>query len=195
MEAVKAFHEVKVAVLHDATMVYFDPKCQTELIIYTSLVSLGALLMLMKNSGEWVSIAYAVKHSQPSRPGTLSLKGRCWPSGGQYSFIVVYRPGMNNAADYLSCHPLTQDPQEEGEDEVATEGFVNMVTEMACPRGLSVMEIVEATKENTCLKRVNEALRGCQWKNILDRLRGLIEVEHEARKQHWQYCDELSESE
>ena len=237
----EAFQDVKSALLAEETMVYFDPRRKTELIVDASPVGLGAVLLQDKNKGTWCPVAYAsraltnteTRYAQIEREA-LAIRWACkhfhlylcgqaftvvtdhkplvplftgtarngpprierWAVQLQpYSFEVVYRPGTNNPADYLSRHPAAEaGKMSEEEIDAGAEDFIKMVSAQACPVALTAREIGEATALDPSLQRVQEALPMRKWTRFLEGVKGLTAVEQATRNQIWRVKDELSAS-
>ena len=110
-----------------------------------------------------------------------------------YSFEITYRPGVNNPADYLSRHPPpTLNQESQGDVDEGTEDFIKMVSDIACPKTLSIGEIAEATRNDPHLTKVREALPGKQWKYFLAGHQALNDRDKRVRDQLWRIRDELS---
>ena len=77
---------------------------------------------------------------------------------------MVYRPGANNPADYLSRHPLPRIGESHNHDELCTEEFVKMVVHDACPRAMTIEVIKKETETNANLLRTKAAIQQKQWK-------------------------------
>lgn len=99
----------------------------------------------------------------------------------QYNFDVAHCPGVNNPGDYLLRHPIAADPRTQQETDNGVERLIKLITELACPQVLFLEEILEPTKEDCCIQKAKEALKGHQWKNFLDGVDGLTDEKREAR--------------
>ena len=81
-----------------------------------------------------------------------------------YSFTVQYKPGKENAADYLSRYPSCSQTNKEKH----TEQYINFVTINAVPKAMSLSEIALATNEDRTLQLLRAALRTDIWNsNVL----------------------------
>lgn len=234
-----AFNEIKEALCHGATVAYFTPGMETELIVDASPVGLGALLVQKNKEGDVVPIAYAsralssveMRYAQIEREA-LAIKWGCshfdlylcghnfkvvtdhkplislftgtarngpprierWAVQIQhYKFQVVFRPGVNNPADYFSRHPLAATPEEGVMAEKQTEVFIQMIVEDNCPKALTLTEIQTATEEDVCLQDVLRALRTKDWKLFLQGQVVRMKEDREARECLWKCRDELCE--
>ena len=91
-----------------------------------------------------------------------------------YSFNVVYKPGANNPADYLSRHP----PQTSLKQQKLTEEYVNFLTQNSIPKAMTLEEIQAATDSDKTLKGLRAAIKLNKWdydvvkpfKNVKDEL-------------------------
>ncbi|XP_028418333.1 uncharacterized protein K02A2.6-like [Dendronephthya gigantea] len=82
-----------------------------------------------------------------------------------YEFSVVYKPGEDNPADYLSRHPDLTTKLSRREEKVAEE-YINYVFTNAIPKALTQEEIMVATKEDATLQAVILALNTGKWYNV-----------------------------
>ena len=80
-----------------------------------------------------------------------------------YTFTVKYKPGKENAADYLSRHPSYSQTNKEKH----TEQYINFVTVNAVPKAMSLSEIARATNEDKTLQLLRAALRTDIWNSDL----------------------------
>ena len=91
-----------------------------------------------------------------------------------YSFNVVYKPGANNPADYLSRHPT----QTSLKQQKLTEEYVNFLTQNSIPKAMTLEEIQAATDSDKTLKGLRAAIKLNKWdydvvkpfKNVKDEL-------------------------
>ena len=79
-----------------------------------------------------------------------------------YQAILVYRPGADNPADYMSHHPLTG-PHADPEDEDAGDVYVNFVAAHAVPKAMRVDENKSATLSDSTLQEVASCVRSGRW--------------------------------
>ena len=89
-----------------------------------------------------------------------------------YRYTVTYQPGCNNAADTLSRNPLS--PTEEDRPEYInmirvdeTEEYINMITNHAAPKGITLEEITKATQNDPVLAQVIESITSNSWNRNL----------------------------
>ncbi|KAK3083972.1 hypothetical protein FSP39_006106 [Pinctada imbricata] len=75
-----------------------------------------------------------------------------------YNFKVKYMPGITNAADYLSRHPLT-----ESKECNPDEHYIRYVTENAVPRSMQLDEIIKASQHDPVIPLVIEAVTLNHW--------------------------------
>ena len=91
-----------------------------------------------------------------------------------YSFKVVYKPGSNNPADYLSRHPTRTSLKQQK----LTEQYINYLTRNCVPKAMTLEDIKTATDEDRTLKGLRAAIKLNEWhydivkpfKNIKDEL-------------------------
>ena len=84
-----------------------------------------------------------------------------------YKTNVVYKPGANNPADYMSHHP---DPkQSQASDHLSrVDAYVNFVTNNAVPPAVTLQEVKDATSADETLQCLARVIATQKW--------------HEARK-------------
>nr|XP_039266337.1 uncharacterized protein K02A2.6-like [Styela clava] len=80
----------------------------------------------------------------------------------QYDFVVIYRPGANNPADYLSRHPSKA---ENNRDLKIAEEFLNYVCESACPKAITLKEIEEETFNDPMMQNVKKCIVSGKWQD------------------------------
>ena len=78
-----------------------------------------------------------------------------------YSFKVLYRPGANNPADYLSRHPTAASRKQQK----MTEDYVNFIASHSVPKAMTMNEIITATNSDNVLKEVRTAIKLNRWEN------------------------------
>ncbi len=81
-----------------------------------------------------------------------------------YTFNVIYKPGVDNPADYLSRHPITSKSFKK--QQKMTEEYVHFITEHSVPKAMTLEEIATATSEDHDLKGLRAALRLNQWSSV-----------------------------
>ena len=77
-----------------------------------------------------------------------------------YTFRILYRSGSENAADYLSRHPVKKG---EKQQEKLAEEYVNFVTRHSVPKAMTLEEIARETKLDRTLQRLHAAIRVNMW--------------------------------
>ena len=81
-----------------------------------------------------------------------------------YRFVVQYKAGADNPADYLSRHPVpNNNPSHIAEE---TEEFINFVTKYAVPKAMTIDEISEATNADRTLQGLRAAIRTGHWETV-----------------------------
>ena len=83
----------------------------------------------------------------------------------QYEFRIVYKPGQNNPADYMSRHPTSGSQMSTRESKMADE-YVNFIITNAIPKAITLEEVEKATLEDTTLQRVMKLTRDGRWPNM-----------------------------
>jgi hypothetical protein len=73
----------------------------------------------------------------------------------QYDFIVTYRPGDGNPADYLSRHPES--------NRLYKEEYICYVAMHAVPKAMTLEEIISATQTDPTLQAVKVCLQSGTW--------------------------------
>ena len=79
-----------------------------------------------------------------------------------YQPEIVYAPGKDNPADYLSRHP-NRSTALSSRQEIVAEEYINFVTDHAAPVAITVADIKQATRDDEVLQRVIECIRNEQW--------------------------------
>ena len=75
-----------------------------------------------------------------------------------YSPRIVYQPGIQNAADFLSCKPVTTNTPR-----YPVEEYVNSIIVDSLPSAVTLQELLLASKYNPTLKTIKEALDTGNW--------------------------------
>ncbi len=101
-----------------------------------------------------LEILYSAKAKQSARMQRWALHLQ------QYNYMVKYRPGTGNPADFLSRVPIN-----EPSGQSIAEEYINFVTEQAIPRTITLSEVQEATKNDKELQSVGRALQSGNWKD------------------------------
>ncbi|CAH1242518.1 TRAF3 [Branchiostoma lanceolatum] len=74
---------------------------------------------------------------------------------------VIYQPGKDNPADYMSGHPL---PWSKGPNQTCTaEKYVNYIMQQSTPKTLSLAEIKEETVKDATLQTAIQLQRSGRW--------------------------------
>ena len=68
-----------------------------------------------------------------------------------YDLTVVYRPGKDKPADYMSRHPVKQNVPSSREEKIAEE-YVDFISQTSVPNAIVLEEVQAATKEDKALK-------------------------------------------
>ena len=82
----------------------------------------------------------------------------------QYDYNIIYSPGENNPADFMSRHP-TFGTATTGREAKIAEEYVNMVVSNAVPKALTISEIQDETLKDDTLQYVIQAVRG-RWTKV-----------------------------
>ena len=77
-----------------------------------------------------------------------------------YTFSVVYKPGKDNPADFLSRHPTHESTSKHA---VMADEYVNLLALSAVPKAMTMSEIQKATDEDRGLQHLRAAVRCNQW--------------------------------
>ena len=80
-----------------------------------------------------------------------------------YEFVLVYKPGDQNPADFLSRHPVTSANTKTPHETKVAEEYVNFMINETTPKHLTSSEISTATRDDTTLQAVVRALKSDQW--------------------------------
>jgi transposase InsO family protein len=93
----------------------------------------------------------------------LTLRLERWSLRLQpYKFTIKYRPGQDNAADYMSRHPDVA-KQTSSREQTIAELYVNFITESSVPRAMSLDDIKTATAADHTLCLAMELVRTGRW--------------------------------
>eukprot|EP00795_Rhopilema_esculentum_P003255 gene3255-biopygen1481 len=79
-----------------------------------------------------------------------------------YQFTIKYKPGKENAADYLSRHPSAKTSKETE----FTEEYIKFVTSNAVPKTMSLHEIGKETNSDKELQKLRAAIRSGAWESV-----------------------------
>lgn len=96
----------------------------------------------------------------------------------QYNFNVLYHPGNQNPADYLSRHPPSSLSPHEANDHNSTEEYVNFIAINAIPTAIPLEQVQEETMKDITLQKAMEAKRHNCWNRILESTRDDPRVSH-----------------
>ncbi|KAK3749040.1 hypothetical protein QZH41_005695 [Actinostola sp. cb2023] len=105
-----------------------------------------------------------------------------------YQPNIVYAPGPDNPADYISRHPKKQREVNSREKKIAEE-YINFVSQHAVPIAIDLEEVKSATLNDHTLQRVIECIRNGSWykKDAQD-----LRVDNRAFNSYQMVKDELS---
>ena len=78
-----------------------------------------------------------------------------------YEMNVVYRPGHDNPADYLSRHPVTIKPS--SREEKVAEEYLNYVVETSTPKAMTAELVATETAQDATIQAVIKALITNNW--------------------------------
>ena len=84
----------------------------------------------------------------------------------EYDFIVEYRPGKDNPADYFSRHPV-RTPTKSSQEEKVAEEHINFVTAHALPKTVSLEEVIDASKTDVIIQAAMRALHTGRWHEVI----------------------------
>lgn len=76
----------------------------------------------------------------------------------QYNFTIKHRSGHTNIADYLSRQP-PNGPTIQSENEHTAEEYINFLSKLAIPNGLTMERVATATKTDTTLQKLKAAIQ------------------------------------
>lgn len=85
-----------------------------------------------------------------------------------YAMTVKYRPGADNPADYLSRHPVDQQPS--SREEKIAEEYLHYVVTTATPKSMSTEEVARETENDPTLNAVIEAILNNRWFTKADKV-------------------------
>ena len=91
-----------------------------------------------------LEVIYGNRHSKPS------ARIERWVLRLQpFAFKVIYKPGKENPADYLSRHPTTESIRKQ---EKMTKQYVHFIVQNSVPKAVTLTEIAEATNQDRTLQ-------------------------------------------
>ncbi|KAL5011216.1 hypothetical protein ScPMuIL_011700 [Solemya velum] len=85
-----------------------------------------------------------------------------------YAMTVKYRPGADNPADYISRHPVYQQPS--SREEKIAEEYLHYVVTTATPKSMSTEEVARETENDPTLNAVIEAILNNRWFTKADKV-------------------------
>ena len=83
-----------------------------------------------------------------------------------YAMTVIYRPGHDNPADYLSRHPM-QLPPSNREQKIAEE-YINYILLTSTPKAMTIDEVATETAKDKTLTTVIQAILTNKWYGVED---------------------------
>ena len=81
-----------------------------------------------------------------------------------YNFSVVYKPGKDNPADFLSCHPTLESVSKYA---IMADEYVNLLALSAVPKAMTMREIQTATNADKVLQSLRAAICCNMWDSDL----------------------------
>ena len=79
----------------------------------------------------------------------------------QYKYKVIYKPGKNNPADFMSRHPVGKPSKMD--KRINAEDYVHLVTKYSVPKTMNLDTIQEATQNDATLQAVIRAIKTGNW--------------------------------
>ena len=83
-----------------------------------------------------------------------------------YDMTVIYRPGHDNPADYLSHHP-THLPPSDREQKIAEE-YINNILSTSTPKAMTIVKVATETAKDKTLSTVIQAILINKWHGVKD---------------------------
>ena len=83
-----------------------------------------------------------------------------------YDMTVIYRPGHDNPADYLSRHPTHLPPR--GREQKIAEEYVNYILSTSTPKAMTIDEVATETAKDKTLTIVIQAILTNKWHGVED---------------------------
>ena len=77
-----------------------------------------------------------------------------------YSFSVVYKPGKDNPADFLSRHPSSESISKHA---VMADEYVSLLALSAVPKAMTISDIQKATDADKTMQSLRAAIRHNKW--------------------------------
>ena len=127
---------------------------------------------------------------------TLSPRIERWAMRLQpYELTMIYQPGIQNPADYLSRHPQTAPSGDNTRAEKIAEEYVSYIVDALTPKAMSLEIIAAETKKDKTLRAVLEALRTNNWYDARIKeelpLNNLYKTLHKCKDEISMYKDEI----
>ena len=145
---------------------------------------LGAHFTVLTDHKPLVSIFNKPGSNPPARIANWIFKLQ------NYDYTVIYRPGENNPADYLSRHTNEQTPSDHVVSSSA-ECYVHFIATHAVPKALTLDEIKEATKADSTLQAAAQLIRTQAWHKLEEMQ---VAIDHSDLKTLKSVRDELTVS-
>ena len=79
----------------------------------------------------------------------------------QYKYTVIYKPGKNNPADFMSRHPVGKPSKMD--KRINAEDYVHLVNKYSVPKTMNLDTIQEATQNDATLQAVIRAIKTGNW--------------------------------
>ena len=70
-----------------------------------------------------------------------------------YDLTIIFRPGKDNPADYMSRHPATKDVRSSREEKIAEE-YVEFISQTSVPSAITLEEVRAATTKDKVLQTI-----------------------------------------
>jgi RNase H-like domain found in reverse transcriptase len=80
-----------------------------------------------------------------------------------YTFRIIYQKGQDNAADYMSRHPVTAQDKETGCRQTDTDDYVNFIASNAVPKSITLEEIRSAALLDPIQQQIITAIGEDNW--------------------------------
>jgi len=85
-----------------------------------------------------------------------------------YQYRVVFKPGKNNPADYLSRHTSTETPTEYDRTAQIAEEYINSVIHHAVPKSMTIDEIRAASLDDPTMQQLQSIIDAGRWDDRAD---------------------------
>ena len=79
---------------------------------------------------------------------------------------VIYRPGHDNPADYLSRHPMHLPPS--GREQKIAEEYINYILSTSTPKAMTIDEVTTETAKDKTLTPIIQAILTNKWHGVED---------------------------